>query len=59
MVDRQRIFEPFVRLDASRTKDTGGHGLGLAIVKQIITLHGGTVSVEASPLGGARFTLNW
>ena len=59
MVDRERIFEPFVRLDASRTKDTGGHGLGLAIVKQIITLHGGTVSVESSPLGGARFTLNW
>lgn len=59
MADRERIFEPFVRLDASRTKDTGGHGLGLAIVKQIITLHGGTVSVESSPLGGARFTLNW
>ncbi len=59
MVDRERIFEPFIRLDASRTKDTGGHGLGLAIVKQIITLHGGTVSVESSPLGGARFTLNW
>ncbi|WP_029913326.1 ATP-binding protein [Pelobacter seleniigenes] len=59
MADRERIFEPFVRLDASRTKDTGGHGLGLAIVKQIITLHGGTVSVESSPLGGARFTLSW
>ena len=56
---RERIFEPFVRLDSSRSKETGGHGLGLAIVKQIITLHGGSVQVENSPLGGARFTLLW
>ncbi|WP_321493709.1 ATP-binding protein [uncultured Desulfobacter sp.] len=57
--DRERIFKPFVRLDGSRAKETGGHGLGLAIVKQVISLHGGTVWTEPSPLGGARFTLCW
>jgi signal transduction histidine kinase len=57
--DRKRIFEPFVRLDASRDRDTGGSGLGLAIVQRIVTMHRGTVWTETSPLGGARFTLGW
>lgn len=57
--DRKRIFEPFVRLDASRDRDTGGSGLGLAIVQRIVTMHHGTVSAEPSPLGGARFTVGW
>jgi two-component system sensor histidine kinase RstB/two-component system sensor kinase ParS len=57
--DRQRIFEPFVRLDASRDRDTGGSGLGLAIVQRIVTMHRGTVWTEPSPLGGARFTICW
>jgi signal transduction histidine kinase len=57
--DRQRIFEPFVRLDASRDRDTGGSGLGLAIVQRIVTMHCGTVWTEPSPLGGARFTVCW
>ena len=53
----ERVFEPFYRLDPSRDKDTGGYGLGLAIVKQIMLWHQGSVSVLASPLGGARFIL--
>lgn len=57
--DCERIFQPFVRLDLSRCRDTGGHGLGLAIVKRIVTWHGGKVSVGKSPLGGARFTVRW
>jgi two-component system sensor histidine kinase RstB/two-component system sensor kinase ParS len=57
--DRQRIFDPFVRLDASRDRDTGGSGLGLAIVQRIVTMHRGTVWTEPSPLGGARFTICW
>ena len=57
--DRQRIFEPFVRLDSSRSRDTGGHGLGLAIVQRVMEWHGGTVSIHRSSLGGARFTLCW
>ena len=55
--DRQRIFERFVRLDEARARDDGGSGLGLAIVAQIARAHGGTVRVEDSPLGGARFTI--
>lgn len=53
--ERERVFRPFVRLDASRDRKTGGHGLGLAIVQRIAALHGGAVRVEDSPLGGARF----
>ncbi len=54
---RQRIFEPFARIDQSRTRETGGYGLGLSIVKQIAEHHGGDVQVSTSPLNGARFTL--
>lgn len=57
--ERQRVFTAFTRLDRSRDRTTGGHGLGLAIVKQVLEQHGGTVSAHESPLGGARFTLDW
>ena len=57
--DRIEIFEPFRRLDNSRTRSTGGYGLGLAIVKQIAEWHGGSVRIENSSLGGARFSLVW
>jgi signal transduction histidine kinase len=53
--DRERIFEPFVRLDDARARDTGGIGLGLAISRQIAQSHGGTLTVHTSDLGGARF----
>jgi signal transduction histidine kinase len=52
--DRVRIFERFVRLDASRARDAGGSGLGLSIVAEVVAAHDGTVSVGDSPLGGAR-----
>lgn len=57
--DRIDIFSPFKRLDNSRTRATGGFGLGLAIVKQIAQWHGGDISIEESPLGGARFIFSW
>lgn len=57
--DRQRLFEPFIRLDESRDRETGGVGLGLAIVARVATCHQGSVHVEDSPLGGARFVLRW
>jgi signal transduction histidine kinase len=55
--DRERVFERFVRLDEARARDSGGSGLGLAIVREIVRVHGGAVSVTASPLGGARFVV--
>lgn len=56
--DRQDdIFERFVRLDEARDREAGGSGLGLAIVTEIVHAHGGSVRVEESPLGGARFVV--
>lgn len=52
--DRDRVFERFVRLDASRARDAGGSGLGLAIVAKVAAAHGGSVAIADSPLGGAR-----
>lgn len=54
---RERIFEPFTRLDASRSRDSGGVGLGLSIVKSICTKHNGSVEVDTSLLGGAKFSI--
>ncbi len=51
---RERIFEPFVRLPRS---PRGGTGLGLAIVRRTIESHGGTITCDPSPTGGTRFTL--
>lgn len=55
--DADRIFEPFVRLDAARARDTGGAGLGLAIARSIAAAHGGTLTVESRPGAGSRFVL--
>lgn len=55
--ERERVFERFVRLDEARSRDTGGSGLGLSIVKEIVLAHGGSVRVEESSLGGARFVV--
>ncbi len=53
--DRERIFDPFTRLDQSRNRESGGTGLGLSIVKQIAEWHQGEVSVKAAESGGALF----
>lgn len=57
--NREHIFEPFVRLDPSRDRSTGGCGLGLAIVHSIALAMGGTVNCDTSELGGARFSFSW
>ncbi|MPQ86629.1 HAMP domain-containing protein [Pseudomonas sp. MAFF 730085] len=54
---RERIFEPFYRLDRSRDRATGGFGLGLAISRRALEAQGGSLTAQASPLGGARFRL--
>ncbi|MGB7818274.1 MAG: HAMP domain-containing sensor histidine kinase [Ornithinibacter sp.] len=56
--DRERVFKRFVRLDDSRTRDTGGTGLGLAIVADIVGAHGGTVTAGEAPDGWCRFCVS-
>lgn len=56
-VDREHVFDRFVRLDEARARDDGGLGLGLAIVRDAVVAHGGTVTVEDAPTGGARFVV--
>ena len=56
--ERARIFEPFVRLEASRSRDTGGSGLGLAIAKMVIESNGGSLTAEDARNGGARFVVS-
>ncbi len=54
---RARVFEPFVRLDADRGRETGGAGLGLSIARSIVTAHGGVLTLESPAAGGARFII--
>jgi signal transduction histidine kinase len=57
--DIEKVFEPFYRLDASRSRETGGTGLGLAIARSIAQTHGGRLTLENRAAGGleARLTL--
>nr|WP_272888316.1 ATP-binding protein [Stutzerimonas stutzeri] len=55
----EKVFTPFLRLDDSRTRASGGHGLGLSIVRRISYWHGGRSQIGHSELGGARFSLVW
>ena len=55
--DAARIFDPFVRLDAARSRDAGGSGLGLALVRAIVDAHGGAIAVDSAPGAGSRFTI--
>jgi two-component system sensor kinase ParS len=56
---REKIFEPFSRLDASRDRRTGGFGLGLALVRRVSQSHSGQVEVGESVWGGASFRMTW
>lgn len=51
---RERVFDPFFRLEASRSRDTGGSGLGLAVVRAIVQRHDGSIRLEDRPGGGLR-----
>ena len=54
---RERVFEPFFRVDKSRSREMGGVGLGLALVREIALLHGGTVTAEPADGHGTVFTV--
>ncbi len=55
--ERERVFEPFHRLETSRSRDTGGSGLGLAIARSIARGHGGDIVLGNRPGGGLRATI--
>jgi signal transduction histidine kinase len=55
--ERERVFEPFVRLEASRSQATGGIGLGLAIARSIVRAHGGDIALANRPAGGLVVTV--
>lgn len=55
---RDDLLQPFVRLEASRSRETGGAGLGLAIVQSLVTAHEGTVTIGDAPQGGASVAVN-
>jgi signal transduction histidine kinase len=55
--DAERIFEPFFRVDRSRSKESGGYGLGLSICKRVMEAHGGRIAVEKTNGRGASFVL--
>jgi signal transduction histidine kinase len=57
--DRIKVFEPFTRLDVSRSRTSGSYGLGLAIVTRILKWHTGRATAGDSPLGGTRLTVCW
>ncbi len=52
--DRARVFEPFVRLEASRNRETGGIGLGMAIARTVVRAHGGDIALGDAAGGGLR-----
>lgn len=55
--DMTRLFQPFVQIDGSRTRQHGGTGLGLALSRRIVELHGGRVLAGSEPGKGSRFTV--
>lgn len=57
--ERARILEPFVRLDESRSRESGGVGLGLTIVDRILRAVGGSLRIEEGSSGGARVEIAW
>ncbi|CAN1213338.1 hypothetical protein TUMEXPCC7403_24245 [Tumidithrix helvetica PCC 7403] len=55
--DIDKLFKPFVQIDASLNRKYAGTGLGLTLVKQIVELHGGTIAVQSEPGKGSCFTV--
>ena len=52
---KDRVFEPFFRVDKSRSRELGGVGLGLALVREIVIVHDGNIAVKSNPSGGTIF----
>jgi signal transduction histidine kinase len=56
--DKERLFQPFVQLDSSLSREYTGAGLGLSMVCHIVNMHGGSISVESEVGKGSRFTVS-
>lgn len=56
--DRQRVWEPYVRLNRSVESATGGSGIGLSVVRELVSMHGGRTRAEGAPGGGARVVID-
>ena len=56
---KERVFEPFFRVDKSRSRELGGVGLGLALVREIVRVHDGSITVRSNPSGGTVFELQF
>jgi signal transduction histidine kinase len=54
---RQRVWEPYVRLNREAESATGGSGIGLSVVRELVSLHGGRTRAESAPAGGARVVI--
>ena len=52
---RTSVFQPFFRVDKSRSRELGGVGLGLALVREIVRVHDGNITVKSNPSGGTIF----
>jgi signal transduction histidine kinase len=57
--DAERIFEPFFRVDRSRSKESGGYGLGLSICKRVMEAHSGQITLEPGTGRGSTFALRF
>jgi signal transduction histidine kinase len=57
--DLERLFEPFFRVDPSRSRRTGGYGLGLSLCKRIMEAHGGSIVASNRPGRGASFSITF
>lgn len=56
---RERVFEPFFRVDKSRSRELGGVGLGLALVREIVRVHDGSICIKSGKTGGTIFEVNF
>ena len=56
---RERVFEPFFRVDKSRSRELGGVGLGLAFVREIVRVHDGSICIKSGKTGGTIFELTF
>ena len=56
---RERVFDPFFRVDKSRSRELGGVGLGLALAREIVRVHEGSITVRPNPSGGTIFDVTF